>query len=263
MPERVKISHGEAGMGKKITDYSDYDYKKNFWEKGDRRYEDFCDHLAAGKLLPGYGEKFADICGGFGRLSDVYLPRFTDCTLFDYAPNLLALAKKTQGAKLKTVQGSVYELPFADGELDALLCVRAAHHFVDFPAAVAEMARVLRPRGRAVIEAANKRNVLEILRWLTGRSKMEPFSLQPTSRNDQGFYNYHPRYVERIFRQNNLQIKKVLGVSSFRAGFLKKICGPAPLCLAERLAQGSAGRLRLSPSLYYLLEKTEKSTSNA
>jgi len=152
------------------------------------------------------------------------------------------------------VQGSVYALPFADAEFDALTCVRASHHLADFGLAAAELARVLEPGGQAVIEIANKRNVLEILRWLAGRSRMRPFSLEPADRNGKGFYNFHPRYVEKIFRQNNLRVKKVLGVSNFRAGFLKRLGLPL-LCFAERLTQGISGRLKLSPSLYYLLEK--------
>jgi ubiquinone/menaquinone biosynthesis C-methylase UbiE len=242
-------------MSKKITDYSDYDYKKIFWEKGDRRYEDFCDHLAVRKLLPEQGQKFLDVCGGFGRLADVYLPRFAECTLFDYAPNLLELARKTYGAKLKTAQGSVYKLPFAAGEFDAALLVRAAHHLADLPAAVAEIARVLKTGGRAVIEIANKRNILEILRWCLGRSKMRPFALAPSSRGAKDFYNFHPRYAEKIFKQNNLRIKKTLGASNFRLPLLKKICGTPLLCFKERLAQGISGWLKLSPSVYYLVEK--------
>ncbi|MDR2429244.1 MAG: class I SAM-dependent methyltransferase [Candidatus Margulisbacteria bacterium] len=242
-------------MSEKITDYSDYEYKKIFWEKGDRRYEDFCDHLALRRLLPKRGEKLLDVCGGFGRLADVYLPRFTDCTLFDYAQKMLDLAKSAHGEKLKTAQGSVYALPFANGKFDAVSMVRAAHHLADLPAAVAEIARVLKPGGRAVIEIANKRNILEILRWCCGRSKMRPFSLEPASRNARGFYNFHPRYAEKIFAQNNLRIKKALGVSNFRLPVLKKIFGAPLLCFKEKLVQGLSGRLKLSPSVYYLLEK--------
>jgi ubiquinone/menaquinone biosynthesis C-methylase UbiE len=148
----------------------------------------------------------------------------------------------------------VYGLPFAEGEFDAALLVRAAHHLTDLPAAVAEIARVLKTGGHAVIEIANKRNLLEILRWCFGRSKMRPFALEPASRGAD-IYNFHPRYAEKIFKQNNLQIKKTLGASNFRLPLLKKIFGVPLLCFKERLAQGLSGRLKLSPSVYYLLEK--------
>jgi len=241
----------------KLIDYTNFDYKKKFWEDADRKYEDFCDRLALRRLLPKTGEKFVDVCGGFGRLADEYLHRYKEVSLFDYAQNLLEQARAAHGDKLKTVQGSVYALPFAKDEFDALICIRASHHLADLAKAVAELARVLKPGGQAIIEIANKRNILEILRWLGGRSKMRPFSLSPADRNGKGFYNFHPRYVREIFRQNNFKIKKVLGVSNFRIGFLKKLGAPL-LCFAERLTQGISGRLKLSPSLYYLLEKTAR-----
>ena len=237
-----------------IVDYADFDYKKNFWEKGDRRYEDFCDHLAARRLLPRSGEKFLDVCGGFGRLADIYLPRFVDCTLFDYAQKMLDLAKSAQGEKLKTVQGSAYALPFASGEFDALIMVRASHHLADFAAALAEIARVLKPGGSAVVEIANKRNILEIMRFFSGRSRMRPFALEPVSRNAKGFWNFHPRYVEQIFRKNHLHVRQVLGVSSLRLGLFKKFPGARALCALEYVLQYT-GWLKLAPSLYYLLEK--------
>ena len=149
----------------------------------------------------------------------------------------------------------MYKLPFADGEFDAVSMVRAAHHLADLPAAVAEIARVLKPGGHAVVEVANKRNILEILRWCLGRSKMRPFALEPTSRKAKGFYNFHPQYAEKFFKQNNLRIKKTLGVSNFRLPILKKIFGTPLLCFKERLVQGVSGWLKLSPSVYYLLEK--------
>jgi len=238
----------------KIADYTNFDYKKNFWEKTDRRYEDFCDRLALRRLLPRSGAKFVDVCGGFGRLADEYLNRYGEVYLFDYAQNLLEQAHAERGAKLKTVQGSVYQTPFGQDEFDGLIMVRASHHLNDLNAAVAELSRILKPGGRAVLEIANKRNILEILRWCLGRSALRPFSPEPADRNGKGFYNFHPRYAEKIFRQNGLQIKKVLGASNFRAGFLKKLGLPV-LCLAERFTQGLSGRLKLSPSIFYLLEK--------
>ncbi len=43
------------------------------------------------------------------------------------------------------------QLPAGDGEVDAVTCRIAAHHFADVPAAIAEVVRVLRPGGRFVL----------------------------------------------------------------------------------------------------------------
>ncbi len=64
-------------------------------------------------------------------------------------------------------------LPAADGEVDAVTCRIAAHHFADVPAAIAEAARVLRPGGRFVLldsEAPDDPEVAAFLHELeTGR----------------------------------------------------------------------------------------------
>jgi ubiquinone/menaquinone biosynthesis C-methylase UbiE len=225
-------------------------------------YEDFCDRLALRKLLPkrdatcseALRAKFADICGGYGRLADVYLDRYADVWFFDYAQNLLDQAKAAYGERLKIKQGTVYDLPFTDGEFDSLIFVRASHFMRDFGAALSETARVVKPGGRAVIEIANKKNAAEILRWCASRSKMHPFSLEPEC-NVAGFYQYHPRSVEKLFRQNNLKVKKVLGVRNIRSPLLKKLLGSTMSCNVERLTQEICGLFRFSPSIYYLLEK--------
>ena len=38
-----------------------------------------------------------------------------------------------------------------------------------------------------------------------------------------GFYNYHPKYVEEIFEKVGFKTEKVLSVSNFRSKGLKKI----------------------------------------
>jgi ubiquinone/menaquinone biosynthesis C-methylase UbiE len=237
-----------------LADYTGFDYKNSFWST-EREYEDRCDRLALQKLLPSSGEKFADICGGYGRLASEYLPRFKQCVLFDYAQNLLDQANKEIGPKLKTVQGSAYELPFTNNEFDCCIFVRASHHFDKFEKIISELARVTKAKGSLVIEIANKRHILQIIRFFLGRSKFNPFSLEPVSRNEKGFYNYHPAYVEGLLKQNNFKVKRVLAVSNFRHPLLKKIFGPQLLLSFENFWQNLGGLFKLSPSIYYLAVK--------
>jgi len=49
------------------------------------------------------------------------------------------------------VQSSATSLPFASGVFDALVCVEVVEHIPDIDRAVAEMSRVLRPGGRAIL----------------------------------------------------------------------------------------------------------------
>lgn len=246
---------------KVISDYNGYDYKKEFWEKVDREYEDQADRMAIRKLLPKRMEKFADIGGGYGRLTNEYIKRARKVYIFDYSKTELAQAKETFGDKVETKAGDIYELPFKDDELDGLMMVRVTHHLKKLDKAVAELYRVLKPGGVAVIEVANKRTLPKMARFVTGRSKVNPFDKKPSNLKEiskDGFYNYHPKYVEEIFAKTGFSREKVLSVSNFRSRSLKRLFGTKTLVKMENKAQNVLAPIRFAPSIYYKLRKPEK-----
>jgi SAM-dependent methyltransferase len=65
------------------------------------------------------------------------------CAAFDRAPLHAAVA-------------DVRELPFRDGSFDAIYSMGTIEHFRDYDRAVAELARVLRPGGRAIVGVPNR-----------------------------------------------------------------------------------------------------------
>lgn len=246
---------------KVISDYNGYDYKKIFWEDADREYEDQADRMAIRKLLPKRMDKFADIGGGYGRLANEYLKRAHKVIIFDYSKSELEQAKEIYGDKVETRAGDIYKLPFKDGELDGLLMVRVTHHLKDMDKAMSELYRVLKPGGVAVIEVANKRTLPKIARFLTGKSKVNPFDRKVANYKDiakDGFYNYHPKYVEEIFDKTGFKVEKVLSVSNFRSAALKKVFGTANLVKMEMKAQQTLAPIRFAPSIYYKLRKPEE-----
>ncbi|MDO4611430.1 MAG: class I SAM-dependent methyltransferase [Candidatus Saccharibacteria bacterium] len=246
---------------KVISDYNGYDYKKKFWEDVDREYEDQADRMAIRKLLPKRMEKFADIGGGYGRLANEYLKRARKVYLFDYSKTELKQAKEIYGDKIETKAGDIYELPFKDGELDGLMMVRVTHHLKNLKKAVAELYRVLAPGGVAVIEVANKRTLPKMMRFVTGRSKVNPFDHKVANYKEiskAGFYNYHPKYVEEIFEEVGFKTDKVLSVSNFRSKALKKVFKTDNLVKMENRAQQILAPIRFAPSIYYKLRKPEE-----
>ena len=246
---------------KVISDYNGYDYKKDFWEDTGREYEDQADRMAIRKLLPKRMEKFADIGGGYGRLANEYLKRARKVYIFDYSKTELEQAKETFGDKIETKFGDIYELPFKDNELDGLMMVRVTHHLKHLDKAVAELYRVLKPGGVAVIEVANKRTLPKMARFLTGRSKVNPFNQKIANYKNiskDGFYNYHPKYVENIFEQTGFKCEKVLSVSNFRSQTLKKVLKTDNLVKMENTAQQVLAPIRFAPSIYYKLRKPEE-----
>lgn len=253
-----KQSQSKPKAAKSISDYNGYDYKKIFWEDADRKYEDAADRMAIRRLLPRQMDNFVDIAGGYGRLANEYLPRAKVATLFDYSKTELAQAKEIYGDQLKTKAGDIYSLPFKDNSFDALLMVRATHHFKDMQKVANELYRVLKPGGVAVIEVANKRTLPRMFRYWTGKTNQNPFSLEPIHLKEidaDGFYNYHPKYIEAIFRNSGFQISEVLSVSNFRSARLKAIFGNKFLINLESGAQKLLAPVRFAPSIYYKLVK--------
>ncbi|MBR6505873.1 methyltransferase domain-containing protein [Candidatus Saccharibacteria bacterium] len=246
---------------KVISDYNGYDYKKIFWEDADREYEDQADRMAIRKLLPKRMEKFADIGGGYGRLANEYLKRAHKVYLFDYSKSELKQAKEIYGDKIETKAGDIYELPFKDEELDGLMMVRVTHHLEHMDKAMAELYRVLKPGGVAVIEVANKRTLPKMARFITGKSKVNPFDKKVANYKEisaGGFYNYHPKYVEDIFNKVGFKREKVLSVSNFRSKALKKVFKTNNLVKMEDTAQQILAPIRFAPSIYYKLRKPVK-----
>lgn len=95
------------------------------------------------------GHRLLDAGGGTGRASAGLLPQPRIRVVSDLSLPMLGQAAK-QG--LYPVAAPVQQLPFADKTFDRVLVVDALHHFGDQPGAVAELIRVLKPRGRLVIE---------------------------------------------------------------------------------------------------------------
>lgn len=244
-----------------VSDYNGYDYKKDFWENTDREYEDQADRMAIRKLLPKRMMKFADIGGGYGRLASEYLKRARKVYIFDYSKTELAQAKETYGDAIETKAGDIYELPFKDNELDGLMMVRVTHHLKYLDKAVGELYRVLKPGGVAVIEVANKRTLPKMARFLIGKSNVNPFDRSVANYREiskDGFYNYHPKYVEDIFDRIGFKVVRVLSVSNFRSKSLKKVFGTERLIKMENKAQKRLAGIRFAPSIYYKLRKPEE-----
>ena len=243
-----------------VSDYNGYDYKKDFWENTGREYEDQADRMAIRKLLPKRMEKFADIGGGYGRLANEYLKRAHKVIIFDYSKSELKQAKEIYGDKIETRAGDIYELPFKTEELDGLMMIRVTHHLKKLDKAIAELYRVLKPGGVAVIEVANKRTLPKMMRFITRKSKVNPFDKTVANYKEisaDGFYNYHPKYVEEIFAKTGFKCEKILSVSNFRSKSLKKLFGAKNLVKMEDKAQKALAPIRFAPSIYYKLRKPE------
>ena len=241
-----------------VSDYNGYDYKKIFWEDADREYEDLADRLAIRRLLPEEMDEFVDIAGGYGRLAKEYLDRAKKVWIFDYSETELADAKKEFGKKINTKQGDIYNIPFSDNTFDGMIMVRATHHFKDMKKVMEELHRILKPGGTLVIEVANKKTLPKMFRYWFKKSTVNPFDKNPsnlTHVDKDGFFNYHPKWIESLFKETGFEIKSILSVSNFRSTKLKKLFNAKILIKFEKLAQKPFALVRFAPSIYYKLVK--------
>lgn len=91
-----------------------------------------------------------DVGGGTGRVAQQLRHLVDDLIVTDVSPAMLQQAWEKD--LLLTVSAVAEQLPFPSGSFSRVLVVDALHHFADQRQAIAELARVLAPGGRLVIE---------------------------------------------------------------------------------------------------------------
>ncbi|MFQ6001493.1 MAG: class I SAM-dependent methyltransferase, partial [Anaerolineae bacterium] len=233
-----------------------------FWPG--REYEDAAERIALRRLLPPEGEALVELGAGFGRLADLY-QGYKRVILLDFARSQLLQAHQRLGeGRFIYLAADIYRLPLASSAFDAAVTVRVLHHIADIPAALAEIHRILKPKGTYILEYANKRNLKEILRYLLGRSQKRPFSREPCEYLDMHF-NFHPAYISASLHEAGFVLEGELAVSSLRLPFLKRLLAPRVLAYLDGLLQRPTAGLKLSPSVFVIARamKNEGETAKA
>jgi ArsR family transcriptional regulator len=95
----------------------------------------------------------ADLACGAGDLTVRLAPRVKQVVAVDASPEMLAAAKRRARGlgNVEFHRADLAHLPIKEGACDAALLLLALTHVEDPSAALAEMARILRPGGRAVV----------------------------------------------------------------------------------------------------------------
>jgi ubiquinone/menaquinone biosynthesis C-methylase UbiE len=101
-------------------------------------------------------ERILDVATGPGHTACAIAPAAGTVVAADLAPEMAALARalgrERRLANLEAVVTDGECLAFPDGCFDAVTCRVAPHHFLDAPRFFREVARVLLPGGRLVLE---------------------------------------------------------------------------------------------------------------
>jgi SAM-dependent methyltransferase len=91
-----------------------------------------------------------DAACGTGRHAAELARRGYEVDGFDLTPEMLVIARSTVPAG-RFAEGDLLAIPFADDSFDVVVCGLALAHVARLPLAVAELARVLAPGGRAIL----------------------------------------------------------------------------------------------------------------
>jgi ubiquinone/menaquinone biosynthesis C-methylase UbiE len=248
---------------RKTDIYNDpgFDYSK-FRE--DRGYEHDAEAIAVRRLLQSHRFHTAvDIGGGYGRLSAILADYADQVTVADLSTQQLGLAEKVFAGKppFGRYLTDAAHLGFLDASADLVTMVRVLHRLPDPGPELAELSRILRPGGYAVIEVANSvhagRRVRGVLR---GRSasdaRVDIRSEKSRRRGTAPYVNHHPKAILRELAAVGLRPYRVLSVSNVRHPLAKALLPQAVMLAIERATKGPLDPLYFGPSVFFLMHKT-------
>jgi ubiquinone/menaquinone biosynthesis C-methylase UbiE len=153
--------------------------------------------------------KTVDIGCGTGH----HLALLDDVMGVDPSKEMLDVAKKTG----KTVViGKAEKLPFADGVFDNTLCLFCVLNICDYKKAAAEMARVLRPGGTAIISVASVWDRGYGFRQRLGIKHPAKDKIISINGNRMHLWLFDKKEVVGIFEKNGLKLVKTKTLFKFQ-----------------------------------------------
>ncbi len=146
-----------------------------------KQFDDYSDQLLLAqplldRLRPQVDPLILDVATGAGRLPMLMARngRFEGHVIgLDHSRKMLDVAESKLrqerfGEFISLARGDAMDLPFPDGAFDAVACLESLEFFPDAEAALAELARVLRPGG--LLLTSNRIDT----RWMPGRTLSRP-----------------------------------------------------------------------------------------
>lgn len=148
--------------------YNDF---AGWYERGrDRGYHALLDALQSDLTRPlAEGRRVLEVGCGTGLILRAVAPVASHAVGIDISPGMLELA---HARGLDVVEGSATALPFEDASFDLVYSFKVLAHIEDIQAAMREVARVLAPGGRALLEFYNKASLRYVVKRLKPAQKI-------------------------------------------------------------------------------------------
>lgn len=242
-------------------DDDNHDYR-DFWLGRD--YEHLSEQVAIKRLLKGqHFNRVLDYGGGYGRLSDVLLEFSDTYVLVDPSQKQLDIGKKKHAGK-SNVEYVLLDkkdvVPAEDGSLDLLVMVRVTHHILDLDKTLADIYRVLKPNGKAIIEVANYAHFVNRMKHYAKFKGLPKEPVQVGSvangiKEDTPFVNHNAKTVAKELKEHKLHVDAVLSVSNLRKGIVKKTLSMNQLIKLEGALQPKLASSYFGPSIFFLVSK--------
>jgi ubiquinone/menaquinone biosynthesis C-methylase UbiE len=242
------------------SDYENYDYRE-FWEDDKRYYEDQSERIALRSMLKGVdfsNKLFLDIGCGYARLFNEY-SKFKKVILIDYSIKNLRNARERISRFLSDdpeklsnilfISADATAIPIKDDSVDTILTVRVVHHLNKPEKYFDEVKRILKVGSLYLFEFANKRNLKNIFRFMIRQMNTSPFGPIPLQIGET-IRNYHPKEICRKLRERDIRIERIISVSNYRLGILKKIFGNKFLLFCENIYQKIFSFITWGPSIF-------------
>lgn len=234
--------------------YEDVDYQL-YWQSAARQRLGELEKAILQELLPAHGRAVIDLGCGYGRLFPCYADRFEHIVLFDGSETLLRQALRTYGEKAFYVLGDITHLPFQPAVFDAALLVRVFHHLNQPEETLHSIHGIICGHGSLIMNYSNKRNALQVIKYLLGRTHHNPFAPEPLT-VEANFFHHHPASVSQLLAGLGFQKMIYRG-----AGVMDKLTPlfgkwgryiPGDLYIAPFL-----GRTALSPWIFCKAENSD------
>ena len=119
------------------------------YERGRPEWPDAALDAMTRRLGLDRGSTVLDLAAGTGKLTRALAPRFAEVVAVEPLDGMRAVLERLVPG-VRTVAGAAEDIPLDDASVDAVVVAEAIHWF-DPVAAVAEMARVLRPGGGVAV----------------------------------------------------------------------------------------------------------------